>query len=165
MSAILDNPVHPNADGPSEPIAWQRVGQPDLAMHWPWLKARCEQRWPLATERQIYSHLVNLMADNDSYFICNAHAVGLFTVTRLHLTPKYVEEQFCVCDDPPDSCDFAEQLYTVAGNWIRRLGIRAFHYLRLSDARNESTARRCAGALDMRTERLKIMIMEDKRGS
>jgi hypothetical protein len=167
MSDVLDNPIRPNRDGESTPVPWKRVGLVEFNAHWGWLSPRLVERYPHRTQRDIFSYLMAFTApsNNDHFFICNAGAIGLFTVVRFSLETPHVEEQFCLCDNPPDRCDFAEKLYEPAGNWVRRLGIRDFVYMRCSDAASDFVARREARALGQRTDKAKIMVMEDKRGS
>lgn len=159
MGDILENPVRPNLDGESRAVTWSRVALVDLNRHWGWLSPRLQERHPHATEGQIMRYLRANLDSNDAYFIANEGGIALFTVERRALELPYVEEQFCLCDAPPDRCDFAEALYGPAADWARRLGIADFVYARHSDAGAEFAARREARALGQRTDKTRVMVV------
>jgi hypothetical protein len=158
----LENPHRAPLDERSLPVAWSRVGMVELNHHWPWLVERLKGRYPLAAERELRSHLMGMLADNDAYFVCNEAAIALFVVIRRPLQYPRVEEQFCIAMSP-EHADFAEALYGPVGVWVRRLGIRDLDYLLFSDA-TAFVACREAGALERKTKSIKTMIMEDHRG-
>ena len=158
----LENPQRPLIEEHSRPLGWRRVGLMELNQHWSWLVVRLKDRYPLAAERELRSHLMSHITDNDAFFICNDAAMWLFTVITRPLQYPRVEEQFCIAVTP-EQADYAEALYEPVGVWVRRLGIRDLEYMCFSDA-TAFVARREAKALEHRARKVSIMVMEDHRG-
>ena len=168
LASLLDNPKPAMAPEANIPVVWRRVGLMELNGNWPWLSERLLTRWPGQTEREIRGYLLSCLDNNEAFFICNEMAIGLFVVTRRPLEAPYVQEVFCVAQTPegsdtPDG-DYAEKLYRPAADWIRRIGIRDFHYAVFSDAAEFVAAVREADCLSRETRKLKVMRLLEAGG-
>jgi hypothetical protein len=155
---MLETPARPNRDGVSVVPAFRRVSQMDLTAMWPWLGVRLMDRYPLATERQIYSHLLGCMSDNDCFFVGNDTTIGLFSVLREHFVPPYIKEQFCLCPGGAEGADAIEVIYEVAADWARRMQIRDFHYMTFSDLSSDAIIRKATKCVASRADKVRVAV-------